>query len=138
MYQLYYERFGRAAMTPGVISTLSAIKVNPGVRQGALADALLIQRPNMTMLINRLIRAGYVRRRAARGDNRGIELWLSIKGERALREAAAKLAAHERGLTAALKATERARLGTLLDKMVRHLRSRERQRECRGPKSGPA
>ena len=84
MYQMYYERLGKAAMTPGMFSTLCTIKANPGVRQGVLADALLIQRPNMTLLVNRLIRAGYVRRRAARGDNRGVELFLRAEGERAL------------------------------------------------------
>jgi DNA-binding MarR family transcriptional regulator len=126
MYQIYYERFGKAAMTPGMFSTLCTIKANPGVRQGALADALLIQRPNMTLLVNRLIRAGYVRRRAARGDNRGVELFLRAEGERALREVAAKLAAHEQSLTAALTKTERERLATLLAKIVRHLRTAPR------------
>ncbi|HEY3919111.1 MAG TPA: MarR family winged helix-turn-helix transcriptional regulator [Stellaceae bacterium] len=126
MYQFYYERLGKSAMTPGMFSTLSVIKANPGVRQGALADALLIQRPNMTLLVNRLIRAGYVRRRAARGDNRGVELFLRAEGERALRDIAATLAAHERGLTAALSAKERGRLRVLLTKMVRQLRAKPR------------
>jgi len=124
MYQRYYERFGKAKMTPGMFATLTAIKANPGVRQGALADALLIQRPNMTLLVARLIRAGYVRRRAARADNRGIELFLTAEGERALRAVATKLAAHEGNLTAALTAAERERLAGLLAKMVRHLRDK--------------
>jgi DNA-binding MarR family transcriptional regulator len=122
VYQVYYERLGKAAMTPGMFSTLAAIKANPGVRQGALADALLIQRPNMTLLINRLIRARYVRRQAARGDNRGVELFLRAEGVRALNGVAAKLAAHERSLTAALTMAERDRLATLLAKIVRQLR----------------
>jgi DNA-binding MarR family transcriptional regulator len=123
MYQRYYERLGKAAMTPGMFSTLCTIRANPGVRQGVLADALLIQRPNMTLLVNRLIRTGYVRRRAARGDNRGVELFLRAEGERALSDVAAKLAAHERSLTAALTKAERARLAALLAKIVRQLRA---------------
>lgn len=127
MYQIYYERFGKAAMTPGMFSTLRTIKANPGVRQGALADALLIQRPNMTLLVNRLIRAGYVRRRAAPGDNRGVELFLRAEGERALSDVAAKLAAHEQSLTAAaLTKAEREHLAALLAKVVRHLRTAPR------------
>src|SRR5579862_7280529 len=86
MYQLFYERFGKDAMTPGIFSTLFAIKTNPGIRQGALADALMIQRSNMTMLINRLIRAGYVKRQGAKGDNRGVVLSLSEEGEKSLRQ----------------------------------------------------
>ena len=113
-------------MTPGLFLTLCTIKANPGVRQGALADALLIQRPNMTLLVNRLIRAGYVRRRAARGDNRGVELFLRAEGERALSDVAAKLAAHEQSLTAALTTAERERLAALLAKIVRHLRTAPR------------
>jgi DNA-binding MarR family transcriptional regulator len=126
MYQMYYERLGKAAMTPGMFSTLCTIKANPGVRQGALADALLIQRPNMTLLVNRLIRAGYVRRRAARGDNRGVELFMRAEGERALSDVAAKLAAHEQSLTAALTKAERERLAALLGKIVRRLRATPR------------
>jgi DNA-binding MarR family transcriptional regulator len=126
MYQRYYERFGKDAMTPGMFATLTAIEANPGVRQGALADALLIQRPNMTLLVNRLIRAGYVQRRAARADNRGVELFLKRKGERALRMAAAELAAHERNLTAALSVAELDRLAAVLARMVRHLRDKPR------------
>jgi DNA-binding MarR family transcriptional regulator len=124
MYQRYYERLGKAAMTPGMFSTLCAIKANPGVRQGALADALLIQLPNMTLLVNRLIRAGYLKRRAARGDNRGVELFLRAEGERALRDVASRLAAHERSLTVALTAAERERVAALLGKMVRGLRDK--------------
>jgi DNA-binding MarR family transcriptional regulator len=126
MYQMYYERLGKAAMTPGMFSTLCTIKANPGVRQGALADALLIQRPNMTLLVNRLIRAGYVRRRAARGDNRGVELFMRAEGERALSDVAAKLAAHEQSLTSALTKAERERLAALLGKIVRRLRATPR------------
>jgi DNA-binding MarR family transcriptional regulator len=126
MYQMYYERFGKGAMTPGMFSTLATIRANPGVRQGVLADALLIQRPNMTLLVNRLIRAGYVRRRAARGDNRGVELFLRAEGERALSDVAAKLAAHEGSITAALTKAERENLAALLVKIVRRLRATPR------------
>lgn len=126
IYQLYYERLGKATMTPGMFSTLSVIRANPGVRQGALADALLIQRPNMTLLINRLARLGYIDRRAARSDHRGVELFMRAEGERALQSLAAKLAAHEQALTGALTAAERARLGASLTKMMRALGVRPR------------
>jgi DNA-binding MarR family transcriptional regulator len=137
MYQLYYERLGRTAMTPAMFAALAAIKANPGVRQGVLADALLIQRPNMTSLINRLIRAGFVRRRAARGDNRGIELFIRAEGRKALRGIAAKLAAHERSLTDILTATERDRLGLYLTKIVQTLRAIPRANGTAAAKAAP-
>ncbi len=135
MYQRYYERFGKASMTPGMFATLTAIKAHPGARQGALADALLIQRPNMTLLVARLIRAGYVQRRAARADNRGIELYVTAEGDRALRAVATRLAAHERNLTATLTDAERGRLAALLAKMVRHLRDKPPLNGTGGAKS---
>jgi len=122
MYQLFYERFTSRSMTPGTFSALLAIKANPGVRQGALADALLIQRSNMTILINRLIRAGYVKRRSAKGDNRGVVLFLAALGERALRQVNAEMAAHEKVLTSGLTAKERTTCLALLKRMAQQLR----------------
>jgi DNA-binding MarR family transcriptional regulator len=126
MYQLFYERFTTRSMTPGIFSTLLAIEANPGVRQGALADALMIQRSNMTILVNRLIRVGQVKRRSAKGDNRGVVLFLSEKGRRALRDVQSEMAAHERRLVAALTARERDALLRLLTKIARNLRSAPR------------
>lgn len=127
MYQLFYERFTERSMTPGIFSTLLAIKANPGVRQGALADALMIQRSNMTILVNRLIRAGYVKRRTAKGDNRGVVLFLAEPGERALRQVMAEMAAHEQQLTSGLTPKERDACLALLQKMARTLRRAPRR-----------
>ncbi len=127
MYQRFYERFGKNAMTPGIFSTLFAIKANPGIRQGALADALMIQRSNMTMLINRLIRAGYVKRQGAKGDNRGVVLSLSEEGEKSLRQIRSKMSAHEKMLSAGLTERERDTCLALLQKMAAHLRATPRK-----------
>jgi len=127
MYQRFYERFGKRSMTPGIFSTLLAIKANPGVRQGALADALMIQRSNMTILVNRLIRAGYVKRGDAKNDNRGVVLSLTDEGEQALRQIRAKMTAHEKMLTAGLTEKERLACLALLQKMARHLCAAPRQ-----------
>jgi len=122
MVQLFFARFAPQAMTPGVFSTLLAIRDNPGARHGALADALMIQRPNMTKLVNRLVRQGYVRRRSARGDQRSVVLSLAPKGERALDDLLAEMPAHEESLTACLGADERRALLALLRKLARTAR----------------
>jgi DNA-binding MarR family transcriptional regulator len=127
MYQLFYDRFPKKTMTPGIFSTLLAIKANPGVRQGALADALLIQRSNMTILVNRLIRAAYVKRRSAKGDNRGVVLFVTEQGERALRQVRTDMAGHEQLLVAGLTARERATLLALLQKSAQYLRAAPRR-----------
>ena len=126
-FQQFYERFEKEAMTPGIFSTLIAIKANPGIRQGALADALMIQRSNMTMLINRLIRAGYVKRQGAKGDNRGVVLTLAEEGDELLRRIRGKVAAHEKAIGSGLTARERATCLRLLQKLATHLRAAPRR-----------
>jgi len=123
IYQLFYERFTAHSMTPGIFSTLLAIKTNPGIRQGALADALMIQRSNMTILVNRLIRMGYVAKRGAKGDNRGVVLSLTGAGDKALRRVRGKMAAHERQLAAGLSTEERKACLALLQKLAKRLRA---------------
>jgi DNA-binding MarR family transcriptional regulator len=70
MYQSFFDRFPDRAFTPAMFSTLAAIRQNPGVRHGALADALRIQRPNMTAMLNELESMGYVSRRPSAASAR--------------------------------------------------------------------
>ncbi len=124
LYQLFYERLGGRALTPGVFSTLLAIRHNPGVRHGALAEALMIQRPNMTTLIDRLQRNGYVTRRPAPKDKRSVSLSLTAKGQRAVERTLALIMQHDRAMTARLSAPERRTLLRLLGKLGQGLRPR--------------
>jgi len=122
LYQAFYERFADRAMTPGMYSALLAIRHNPGIRHGTLADALLIQRPNMTTLINRLDRDGYLERRYTAGDRRSIALHLSAKGEKAVDRMQTLLQAQDTKATAALSEKERKTLLLLLRKLAAGLR----------------
>jgi DNA-binding MarR family transcriptional regulator len=124
VYQLFYERFGGSAMTPGILSTLLAIKANPGARHGALADALMIQRPNMTKLINGLERDGLVRRDPSREDRRSVVLNLTRAGEAAVATGLSELMAHEATAMAPLDADEQRLLQSLLRKLSDGLRRR--------------
>ena len=124
IYQLFYEHHAEPAMTPGVFSTLLAISHNPGVRHGALADALLIQRPNMTKLINRLERDGFVRRRPSRADGRSVVLHLTGRGRQAVERVTSGMLAHDERAAAGLTAAERQTLLALLGKLADGLRRR--------------
>jgi DNA-binding MarR family transcriptional regulator len=117
-YQKFYARFRDGAFTPAVFSTLAAIGKNPGVRHGALADALRIQRPNMTAMLNELERAGYVSRRPSAADKRSIALHLTDRGERAVGKMLKSMLAFDRQMTAGLSATERRNLLALLAKAL--------------------
>jgi DNA-binding MarR family transcriptional regulator len=117
-YQKFYDRFADGLFTPAIFSTLTVIRQNPGIRHGALADALRIQRPNMTAMLNALQRAGYVSRRPSAGDKRSVVLRLTERGERALAEMSQAMFALDRGMTAALSAPERKTLLALLRKAL--------------------
>jgi DNA-binding MarR family transcriptional regulator len=116
-YQFFYQEFGDDTFTPGVFSTLAAISQNPGIRHGALADALLIQRPNLTTLINRLERDGYVCRKPSRDDKRWVVLFITDKGSRAVDKMLERMQSHDRRVTGGLNAAERKTLLALLDKL---------------------
>jgi DNA-binding MarR family transcriptional regulator len=124
IYQLFYERFAGSALTPGSLSTLLAIKMNPGVRHGALADALMIQRPNMTKLINSLERDGLVRRDPSRADKRSVVLNLTRAGEAAVVAGLKKMVAHEAESIGPLSASEQRLLLSLLRKLSQGQRRR--------------
>jgi DNA-binding MarR family transcriptional regulator len=120
LYRDYYERFASnaAGLTPSAISVMAVIDANPGIRQGAAAEALLIKRSNMTKLVNRLERQGLVRRRASGQDRRAVGLYLTPVGRRRLGIILPAIAAHDALSTAPLNDRERRLLVGLLGKVV--------------------
>lgn len=117
MFKAYYDRFGKDGLTTGAFSVLTAIRANPGVRQGALASAMMIKRSNMTKLVQSLERAGLVSRRAADGDGRSINLDLTVKGRRLIDRLLPQVVAYNRDVTGALSVHERQILLALLGKL---------------------
>jgi DNA-binding MarR family transcriptional regulator len=118
MHQSFYDRFSDRAFTPAIFSALTAIRQNPGIRHGALADALRIQRPNMTSLLNALTRMGYVSRRASADDKRSVALHLTERGEKAAAKMHTAMQAFDRDMTAGLSPQERKTLLALLGKAL--------------------
>lgn len=78
------ERCARYGLTPASASVLMVIRSNPGVGHGKLADALLIQRPNMTKLMRRLESRGLLRRLGLPDDRRRVVLALTPKGKKVI------------------------------------------------------
>ena len=107
--------------SPGVLSSLTLIRDNPGIRHGALADAMVVQRPNMTKLVGYLARNGLILRRASSEDGRSVALFITAKGRRLLDRTDAPNAEHEARITAALTASERTDLLRLLGKLASNL-----------------
>lgn len=120
LYRDFYDRFAgnTGGLTLGAISVMAVIDANPGIRQGAAAEALLIKRSNMTKLVNRLERGGLVRRRALGRDRRTVGLHLTAVGRRRLGLMLPQVATHDAEATAPLTAQERRVLLGLLAKLV--------------------
>lgn len=118
-FQKYYA--SDIEVSPGVLTSLTLIRDNPGIPHGVLADALVVQRPNMTKLVGYLARRGLILRRTSSEDGRKIALHITAKGKRLLERGDAANAAHETGITAALTAGERTQLLRLLGKLAADL-----------------
>lgn len=128
LFQLYYERLRRLRVSPGAFAVLTAIRSNPGVQHGALANALAAHGPNMTKLVDKLVRAGWVERRRLDGDRRATGHYLTRKG-RTKADAMLKVGlAHDRLATSGLTGTERRTLLQLLAKLDRELVRRSARR----------
>lgn len=118
-FQNYYA--SDIGASPGVLSSLTLIRDNPGIRHGVLADAMVVQRPNMTKLVGYLARTGLILRRASSKDGRSIALYITAKGRRLLQRTDAPNESHEARITAALTSPERAELLRLLGKLASNL-----------------
>ena len=78
----FYPMVEGMPATVGEFTILMAIRENPGIRQGALADLLRIKWPNMTKLIRGLDERGMLRRLVPPEDRRAVALELTSQGER--------------------------------------------------------
>jgi DNA-binding MarR family transcriptional regulator len=125
LYRDYYDHFAGSpgGLSLGAISVMAIIAANPGVRQGAAAEALLIKRSNMTKLVNRLERHGLVRRRASGRDRRAVGLYLTPAGRRRLGALLPAVAAQDAQSTVSLSARERRVLVDLLGKLIKAKRA---------------
>jgi DNA-binding MarR family transcriptional regulator len=76
VYDQFYERFGESDLRPGEFSIL----LNPGIRQGLLAQALHIKAAHMTKIIRRFEDSGIVERHIPQDDRRSVHLSLTKAG----------------------------------------------------------
>ena len=117
MMKTLSERCAVHGLTPGAASVLMIIKQNPGVRHGELADALLIQRPNMTKLMKRLEAQGLIKRLPAQKDRRHVALGLTAKGQKAVAAARTEFTAHDVIVQQFFSQPERSAMSDLVQRM---------------------
>lgn len=78
--ELFAGEFGKEGLTPRQKALLITVYQNPGANQNELAERIALDRNTFAEMLNRMIGAGYVRRRKARGDARAYEINITPKG----------------------------------------------------------
>ncbi len=58
VFESFFRDFGAREITPGQVGILVSVGLNPGVRQGVLAEALRIKRSNMAKIVRLLEERG--------------------------------------------------------------------------------
>lgn len=120
-HRVFREQVGEPFdLRPVEYTLMALIAANPGSSSSALAQALAVTAPNITMWIDRLAERGWVRRRQSSTDRRRQELHLSAAGARLAAEATDRLIDGERAAFGGLSPAEQAMLLELLHKLARH------------------
>lgn len=118
-FREFFDAFeGREAIRPGEATVLLLIEINPGIRQGVLAKALMIKRAHMTKMVRAMEEAGLVERTVPEDDRRSIELHLTGPGRAQLDRFRDHFLGHEVGAESRLTPRERAELRRLLRKFL--------------------
>ena len=99
-------------------TVLLAIQMNPGVRQGVLADVLKIKWSNMTKLVKALEAHDWIGRRIPPDDRRSVELFVTEKGQAQIDAAASDMYESDRAALSMLDEDEREVFLRLLRKVA--------------------
>jgi DNA-binding MarR family transcriptional regulator len=106
-----------------------------GIGNAELAERLLVTRPSVSALLDRLERGGFIRREIAPNDRRGIRIWLEDRGRQALNTARQENRAFVEHLFEALDDAELAEINRALRKLTetgRSTQSRDLERTAYG------
>jgi DNA-binding MarR family transcriptional regulator len=110
----------------GYFATLILIGANPGISQTQIAEALVIDLPNVALILRRMTEAGLVEREQDPIDRRRLRLRLTAEGEAQLQSALEFNDSQRRLFAEALTAEESRQLVTLLRKLQKSLRVADR------------
>ncbi|MEC7761181.1 MAG: MarR family transcriptional regulator [Pseudomonadota bacterium] len=81
VFAAFYEGLGQFGLKPGEFTVLWVIGLNPGLRQGTVANTLRIKPAHMTKLTGRLVDRGLVSRETPPDDRRAVRLKLTPEGQ---------------------------------------------------------
>ncbi|WP_018700673.1 MarR family winged helix-turn-helix transcriptional regulator [Amorphus coralli] len=126
IYERFFEMLGEHDMRPGEYSVLSVIAENPGIRQGVLAQKLIIKRAHITKLVRAFEDKGLVSRRIPDEDRRVVELTLTRKGHAFLDARRPLFSEFEKVVPEGMSVAERDQLVRLLQKYLGLAESEDR------------
>lgn len=112
-------------ITAGQAALLHAIRTNPGMGVGDLADREGMSAPAMTTNVDRLETAGLVRRTRSTRDRRRVDLEVTEKGVRILRSARARRTAWLAARLKRLSADELGEVAAAIEPLKRLLEEDE-------------
>lgn len=114
----FAERLERLDLSPPHAGLLGMLRRSGGQSQQDLAESLGLHPSRMVALVDELEGKGLLERRANPDDRRVYALFLTPAGERALRDIARVNGEHLDALCAALDASERQQLASLLSRIA--------------------
>ena len=115
-YEVLFGFYGPDALSPGRMTALCLIGVQPGIHQSALADLLRINRASVIKVVNSLQALGFIERQAIPRNKRSQALVVTEKGHAELQRLTALTRQYEEIVAAGLTPAERKTLFRLLAK----------------------
>ena len=123
--RLFREDFRRRAqhlkLTHAQTSALGFLAGQPGLTQTALAERLEVHPVTVTQMVDRLSKAGWVRRQTHEDDRRALRLYITERADPILSEASSIAAQARENALRGLSATDRATLESLLARVKGNL-----------------
>jgi DNA-binding MarR family transcriptional regulator len=128
------EAFGITAVQ---YAALAAIRLDPGMDQTALVNAIALDRSTLGDVVSRLESKSLIRRAAGREDRRTKVLYVTREGEALLRAIEPHVVSAQRLILAPLKPAERTRFMAMLKRLVQLNNDRSRAPLRLPEKRGP-
>ncbi|KAA0238829.1 MAG: MarR family transcriptional regulator [Chloroflexi bacterium CFX7] len=114
----------REGLTVTQLRLLVFLSEEGGLSNAELADRLLVTRPSVSALLERLERGGFIRREVALHDRRGIRIWLEERGRQAVETSLAEAGEFGRELLGELSDPDLEELTATLTRFVERGRAR--------------
>lgn len=116
--EAFDREFAAEGITTQRFSALVLVARNPGLTQARLAQVMGISAPQATVVVDALVKLGFVERRVLEDDRRARAVYPTPLGEQRLPQLEAQVLAHDRAVSASLSAAERRSLLRLLARIA--------------------